>query len=148
MHENDAALLARRLDHSKPAGEQEPWRCVAIGSVGRMLALQVAVTDRHEMEAGVFAFSAMNEKQAIRYRLEVQNSRLLYAVRSPSGATAEGAKRPRRARAVARGVGPTRWVLGPTFGPTSRFLTRVRVSICATWSHLWSRKRAPNENDV
>lgn len=85
----ETAVLVRRLDHSKPAGEQESWRCVAIGSIVYALMLQVEITKRHEMEAGVVSLSAMNGREIARCREEILKSYRLFA--SPLGGATEGA---------------------------------------------------------
>jgi hypothetical protein len=86
-----AAVFTRRLDHSKPAGEQDPWRCAYVGSVARCLTLQLAITQRAGMEAGVFSLSAMNERQLARCREEASKSSLLFAPSAPLGGDGRGA---------------------------------------------------------
>jgi hypothetical protein len=85
--------MARYLDHAKPAGEQERWVCVAIGSALSSLLLQVEVTKRHGMEAGVVSLTAMTEREIAKCRLEARQSKLIYHPRpsSPSGGDSEGA---------------------------------------------------------
>lgn len=87
----EAAVQVRYLDGSKPAEEQEPWRCVALTTIDYALTLAEAITQRPGMEAGVVALSAMQPREILRCRAEASKSRLLFAPTAPLGGGGRGA---------------------------------------------------------